>query len=152
MTADELEEYRTADGYLDLTMTVELNGQVLSRDSLASASWTFGEMIAYASAGTWVAPGDVFGSGTCGGRLPGGDLGAGRAPRARAPVPRRRRDADRRGHRHGQQPRGRGPSRRLPPAGPPAFSRPPPLAAGIATPATLHRGRDPFASYPGFYR
>ena len=67
MTADELEEYRTADGYLDLTMTVELNGQVLSRDSLASASWTFGELIAYASAGTWVAPGDVFGSGTCGG-------------------------------------------------------------------------------------
>ena len=67
VTADELEEYRTADGYLDLAMTVELNGQVLSRDSSASASWTFGEMIAYASAGTWVAPGDVFGSGTCGG-------------------------------------------------------------------------------------
>jgi 2-keto-4-pentenoate hydratase/2-oxohepta-3-ene-1,7-dioic acid hydratase in catechol pathway len=67
VTADELERYRTGDGYLDLTMTIELNGEVLSRDSLASASWTFGEMIAYASAGTQVAAGDVFASGTCGG-------------------------------------------------------------------------------------
>jgi 2-keto-4-pentenoate hydratase/2-oxohepta-3-ene-1,7-dioic acid hydratase in catechol pathway len=67
VTADELEGYRTGDGYLDLTMTIELNGEVLSRDSLASASWTFGEMIAYASAGTQVAAGDVFASGTCGG-------------------------------------------------------------------------------------
>ncbi len=67
VTADELEQYRTGDGYLDLTMTVELNGQVLGSDSLASASWTFGELIAYASAGAQVAVGDVFGSGTCGG-------------------------------------------------------------------------------------
>ena len=67
VTADELAEYRTGDGYLDLTMTVELNGRVLGRDSLASASWTFGELIAYASAGAQVAAGDVFGSGTCGG-------------------------------------------------------------------------------------
>jgi 2-keto-4-pentenoate hydratase/2-oxohepta-3-ene-1,7-dioic acid hydratase in catechol pathway len=67
VTADELDEYRTGDGYLDLTMTAELNGQVLGCDSLASASWTFGELIAYASAGAQVAAGDVFGSGTCGG-------------------------------------------------------------------------------------
>jgi 2-keto-4-pentenoate hydratase/2-oxohepta-3-ene-1,7-dioic acid hydratase in catechol pathway len=67
VTTDELEGHRTSDGYLDLTMTVELNGQVLSRDSLASASWTFGELIAYASAGAPVGAGDVFGSGTCGG-------------------------------------------------------------------------------------
>jgi 2-keto-4-pentenoate hydratase/2-oxohepta-3-ene-1,7-dioic acid hydratase in catechol pathway len=67
VTADELGEHRTGDGYLDLTMTVELNGQVLSRDSSASASWTFGELIAYASAGAPVAAGDAFGSGTCGG-------------------------------------------------------------------------------------
>jgi len=67
VTADELEPYRTSDGYLDLTMTVSLNGQVLTRDSLASASWTFGELIAYASAGAPVAAGDAFGSGTCGG-------------------------------------------------------------------------------------
>jgi 2-keto-4-pentenoate hydratase/2-oxohepta-3-ene-1,7-dioic acid hydratase in catechol pathway len=67
VTADELAGYRTEDGYLDLTATVELNGQVLTRDSLASASWTFGELIAYASAGAPVAAGDAFGSGTCGG-------------------------------------------------------------------------------------
>ncbi len=67
VTGDELAQYRSRDGYLDLTMTIELNGQVLGHDSLASASWTFGEMIAYASAGAMVAAGDVFGSGTCGG-------------------------------------------------------------------------------------
>lgn len=67
VTADELSDYCTPDGYLDLTMTVALNGEELTRDSLASASWTFGELIAYASAGAQVAPGDVFGSGTCGG-------------------------------------------------------------------------------------
>jgi 2-keto-4-pentenoate hydratase/2-oxohepta-3-ene-1,7-dioic acid hydratase in catechol pathway len=48
-------------------MSVELNGKELTRDSLASASWTFGELIAYASAGAPVAAGDAFGSGTCGG-------------------------------------------------------------------------------------
>jgi len=67
VTADEFAPYRTGDGYLDLTMTIELNGTVLARDSLASASWTFGELIAYAAAGAQVAAGDVFGSGTCGG-------------------------------------------------------------------------------------
>ena len=67
VTADELAQYRTGDGYLDLTMTIELNGRVLGRDSLASASWTFGELVAYAAAGAEVAAGDVFGSGTCGG-------------------------------------------------------------------------------------
>jgi 2-keto-4-pentenoate hydratase/2-oxohepta-3-ene-1,7-dioic acid hydratase in catechol pathway len=66
VTADELERYRDADGFLDLTMTVELNSQVLGKDSLASMSWTFEEMDAYASRGTWVRPGDVLGSGTCG--------------------------------------------------------------------------------------
>jgi 2-keto-4-pentenoate hydratase/2-oxohepta-3-ene-1,7-dioic acid hydratase in catechol pathway len=67
VTADELAGYHSADGYLDLTMTVTLNGQELARDSLASASWTFGELIAYASFGAPLAAGDAFGSGTCGG-------------------------------------------------------------------------------------
>jgi len=67
VTADELEPYRMADGYLDLTMTVELNGVVLSKDSLASMAWRFEELIAYASRGTWVMPGDILASGTCGG-------------------------------------------------------------------------------------
>jgi 2-keto-4-pentenoate hydratase/2-oxohepta-3-ene-1,7-dioic acid hydratase in catechol pathway len=29
-------------------------------------AWTFEEMAAYASRGTWIRPGDVLGSGTCG--------------------------------------------------------------------------------------
>jgi 2-keto-4-pentenoate hydratase/2-oxohepta-3-ene-1,7-dioic acid hydratase in catechol pathway len=29
-------------------------------------AWSFAEMIAYASRGAWVRPGDVLGSGTCG--------------------------------------------------------------------------------------
>jgi 2-keto-4-pentenoate hydratase/2-oxohepta-3-ene-1,7-dioic acid hydratase in catechol pathway len=66
VTADELEPYRDDEGFLDLTITVELNGEVLGKDSLASMSWTFDELVAYASRGTWVRPGDVLGSGTCG--------------------------------------------------------------------------------------
>jgi 2-keto-4-pentenoate hydratase/2-oxohepta-3-ene-1,7-dioic acid hydratase in catechol pathway len=66
VTADELEGFRDPDGYLDLTMSVHLNGELIGRDTLANASWTFEEMIAYASRDTWVRPGDVLGSGTCG--------------------------------------------------------------------------------------
>ncbi|TKA03093.1 fumarylacetoacetate hydrolase family protein [Actinacidiphila oryziradicis] len=66
VTADELEHRREADGYLDLEMTVSLNGTLLGRDTLANASWTFDEMVAYASRDTWVRPGDILGSGTCG--------------------------------------------------------------------------------------
>jgi 2-keto-4-pentenoate hydratase/2-oxohepta-3-ene-1,7-dioic acid hydratase in catechol pathway len=66
VTADELEHRRDADGYLDLEMTVSLNGTLLGRDTLANASWTFDEMVAYASRDTWVRPGDILGSGTCG--------------------------------------------------------------------------------------
>jgi 2-keto-4-pentenoate hydratase/2-oxohepta-3-ene-1,7-dioic acid hydratase in catechol pathway len=67
VTADELERFRQPDGYLDLTLTVALNGTVLGKDSLASMSWLLEEQIAYASRGAWVMPGDVLGSGTFGG-------------------------------------------------------------------------------------
>jgi 2-keto-4-pentenoate hydratase/2-oxohepta-3-ene-1,7-dioic acid hydratase in catechol pathway len=67
VTADELERFRDGEGFLDLTMTVELNGRVLSEDSLASMSWTPDELVAYASQGAWIRPGDVLGTGTCGG-------------------------------------------------------------------------------------
>ncbi|WP_329546482.1 fumarylacetoacetate hydrolase family protein [Streptomyces sp. NBC_01356] len=66
VTADELEPHRTADGFLDLHLTVEVNGETIGQDSLAHMAWTFEEMTAYASRGTWVRPGDVLGSGTCG--------------------------------------------------------------------------------------
>jgi 2-keto-4-pentenoate hydratase/2-oxohepta-3-ene-1,7-dioic acid hydratase in catechol pathway len=66
VTADEVEHRRDDEGFLDLTMTIELNGEQIGSDSLASMSWTFDELVAHASLGTWVQPGDVLGSGTCG--------------------------------------------------------------------------------------
>ncbi|TMR99007.1 fumarylacetoacetate hydrolase family protein [Nonomuraea basaltis] len=66
VTADELEPYRDADGFLRLALTASINGEVVGEDLLSNMSWTFEEMTAYASRGTWVRPGDVLGSGTCG--------------------------------------------------------------------------------------
>ncbi|KUL44517.1 fumarylacetoacetate hydrolase family protein [Streptomyces regalis] len=66
VTADELEKYRDADGFLRLALTASVNGEVVGQDLLSNMSWTFEEMVAYASRGTFVRPGDVLGSGTCG--------------------------------------------------------------------------------------
>jgi 2-keto-4-pentenoate hydratase/2-oxohepta-3-ene-1,7-dioic acid hydratase in catechol pathway len=66
VTADELEPYRDEAGLLRLELTAEVNGRRVGEDLLSHMSWTFEEMAAYASRGTWVRPGDVLGSGTCG--------------------------------------------------------------------------------------
>ena len=66
VTADELEPYRNDDGFLDLELTAAVNGAQVGHDRLSHMGWTFEEMVAYASRGTWVRPGDVLGSGTCG--------------------------------------------------------------------------------------
>ncbi len=66
VTPDELAPYRRGRAY-DLTMTARVNGREYSRGSLADIYWSFGEMLAYASRGTELVPGDVIGSGTCGG-------------------------------------------------------------------------------------
>lgn len=66
VTADEVADRRDADGFLDLEMTVTLNGELIGRDTLANVSWTFEEMVAYATRDAWVRPGDLLGSGTCG--------------------------------------------------------------------------------------
>ncbi|MEJ1221113.1 fumarylacetoacetate hydrolase family protein, partial [Streptomyces sp. CCNWLW237] len=66
VTADELEPYRDADGFLRLALTAEVNGEKVGEDLLSNMSWTLEEMTAYASRGTRVVPGDVLGSGTCG--------------------------------------------------------------------------------------
>ena len=66
VTADELEPYRNDDGFLDLELTASINGEQVGHDRLSHMGWTFEEMVAYASRGTWVRPGDVLGSGTCG--------------------------------------------------------------------------------------
>jgi len=65
VTPDELEPHRQRAAY-DLTMTAAVNGKEYSRASLAEINWSFGQMLAYASRGTEVVPGDVIGSGTCG--------------------------------------------------------------------------------------
>src|SRR5207237_8366551 len=65
VTPDELESARKGRAY-DLAMTAQVNGREYSRASLADIYWSFGEMLAYASRGTRVVPGDVIGSGTCG--------------------------------------------------------------------------------------
>lgn len=67
VTADELEHRRTPDGRLDLAMTANLNGERIGSDSLANLGWSFEQMLVYASRGVWLRPGDVIGSGTCGG-------------------------------------------------------------------------------------
>ncbi|WP_371482717.1 fumarylacetoacetate hydrolase family protein [Kitasatospora sp. NBC_00315] len=66
VTADELEPHRDADGFLRLALTAEVNGEVIGRDLLSNMGWTFEDLVAYASRGTTVRPGDVLGSGTCG--------------------------------------------------------------------------------------
>ena len=41
VTADELEPYRDADGFLDLWCTVAVNGDEIGRDLLSDMGWTF---------------------------------------------------------------------------------------------------------------
>lgn len=66
VTRDEL-AHRERDGRYDLAMEVFVNDTRIGGDTLANMAWTFAELVAYASRGTWVRPGDVLGSGTCGG-------------------------------------------------------------------------------------
>ena len=66
MTADELEPYRDADGFLALDLRVSVNGAEVGQDLLSNMGWPFEDLISYASRGTWVRAGDVLGSGTCG--------------------------------------------------------------------------------------
>ncbi len=66
VTADELEPYRDGEGFLQLAMSVEVNGREIGRDLLSNMGWPFEDLVAYASRGAQVRPGDVLGSGTCG--------------------------------------------------------------------------------------
>ncbi|HZU75471.1 MAG TPA: fumarylacetoacetate hydrolase family protein, partial [Dehalococcoidia bacterium] len=65
VTPDELEDARSGNAF-DLAMSARVNGREYSRASLADIHYSFGEMLAYASRGTRIEPGDVVGSGTCG--------------------------------------------------------------------------------------
>ena len=65
VTADELDDCRDADGFLDLEMTVRVNGVVTGRDRSAHMGWSFEQMVSYASRASWVKTGEVLASGTC---------------------------------------------------------------------------------------
>lgn len=65
VTPDELEPHRRGNGYA-LTMRGSVNGQHYGGGSWADIHWSFGQMLAYASRGTELRPGDVIGSGTVG--------------------------------------------------------------------------------------
>jgi 2-keto-4-pentenoate hydratase/2-oxohepta-3-ene-1,7-dioic acid hydratase in catechol pathway len=65
VTRDELEPHRKNRAF-DLAMTASVNGREYSRGNVADLYWSFAEMVAYASRGTEVRPGDIIGSGTCG--------------------------------------------------------------------------------------
>jgi 2-keto-4-pentenoate hydratase/2-oxohepta-3-ene-1,7-dioic acid hydratase in catechol pathway len=65
ITPDELADVRTDKGY-DLAMTADVNGRRYSTGNWSTLYWTFAQLIAYASRGTELRPGDVIGSGTVG--------------------------------------------------------------------------------------
>lgn len=62
-TSDELDERREGDR-LDLEMKVFVNGALVGQDNAKNLSWSFEEMLAYASRSAIVGPGDLLGSGT----------------------------------------------------------------------------------------
>jgi 2-keto-4-pentenoate hydratase/2-oxohepta-3-ene-1,7-dioic acid hydratase in catechol pathway len=65
VTTDELEPFRSGDR-LDLDLRARVNGRELGDDTLANMAWSFEQLVSYASRGTWIRPGDILGSGTCG--------------------------------------------------------------------------------------
>lgn len=65
VTADELAPLASGRGY-DVELAATVNGTAYSSGNLADLYWSFAEMVAYASRGTRVVPGDVIGSGTVG--------------------------------------------------------------------------------------
>lgn len=67
VTPDELADKATGrPGVFDLTMTARVNGVERSRGNWADLHYSFGDMIARASQGVTLYPGDVIGSGTVG--------------------------------------------------------------------------------------
>jgi len=65
VTPDELADARRGAGY-DLAMTAHVNGAETSRGRWSDVQFSFGEMLARASADARLRPGDLVGSGTVG--------------------------------------------------------------------------------------
>lgn len=66
VTPDELEDARSGTGYA-LAMTATVNGMETSRGRWSDVQFSFGQMLARASADARLRPGDLVGSGTVGG-------------------------------------------------------------------------------------
>ena len=65
VTPDELTDARSEKGY-NLVMTADINVDEISRGTWSAAHFSFGEMLARASADVRLRPGDLIGSGTVG--------------------------------------------------------------------------------------
>ena len=66
VTPDELED-RLVDGRYAVAMVARVNGEEVCRADAATMRWSFAELIAHASRGAELVPGDILGSGTVGG-------------------------------------------------------------------------------------
>lgn len=67
VTPDELADRHTGrPGVYDLEMVARVNGREISRGNWNDLYWSFGDMIARATQGVTLQPGDVIGSGTVG--------------------------------------------------------------------------------------
>lgn len=84
VSADELDAYLDADGFLAVRAEARINDVLVGEDLVSNMGWPFPELVAYASRNSRVVPGDVLGSGTVGN---GGCLGElwGRAGRLDPP-------------------------------------------------------------------
>ncbi|MDH2413134.1 fumarylacetoacetate hydrolase family protein [Nocardioides sp. CER19] len=65
VTADELDDCRDADDFLDLEMTVKVNDQLVGADRSGHMGWSFEQLVSHASRASWVKAGEVLASGTC---------------------------------------------------------------------------------------
>src|SRR6478752_2453301 len=55
----------TADGLLDLEMSVKVNDQPVGADRSGHMGWSFEQLVSHASRASWVKAGEVLASGTC---------------------------------------------------------------------------------------
>ncbi len=67
VTADELDDCRDADGFLDLEMIVRVNDVPTGSDRSVHMGWSFEQLVSHASRASWVKAGEVLASGTCSG-------------------------------------------------------------------------------------
>ena len=65
VTADEFDHYRDSDGFLDLEMTVSVNGVQVGGDRSGNMGWSFEQLVSHGSRASWVKAGEVLASGTC---------------------------------------------------------------------------------------